>query len=92
MRLIQLSLGVIAGFGSIYFGYRLFMQATKPSKVANSGRFKIPGFGEINLRAAPGIFFAVIGAIIVYVSLSQPVKLSLGPPPGNATNEASSGH
>ena len=73
MRMVQLILGVMAGFGCIYLGYRLFALAmTRP----NSGKFKIPGFGEVNLRAAPGIFFAVIGAIIIWVCVARPFSIT----------------
>jgi hypothetical protein len=76
LRMAQLTLGVLAGFGCIYFGYRLFTLAlTKP----NSGKFKIPGFGEVSLKAAPGIFFAVIGAIIIYACVARPLSITDDP-------------
>jgi hypothetical protein len=73
-RLIQLTVGVLAGFGCIYFGYRLFFQViTTPS---DFGRFKIPGLGEVNLKAAPGVFFALIGAFVIYVCVAREISLS----------------
>ena len=75
LRMVQLILGVLAGFGCVYFGYRLFSQAME-TKNSSSGRFKIPGLGEINLKAGPGIFFALIGAIIIYVSVARTITIS----------------
>jgi hypothetical protein len=76
LRMAQLTIGVLAGFGCVYLGYRLFALAiTTP----NSGKFKIPGFGSVDLKAAPGIFFAVIGAIIIYVSVARPLTITSDP-------------
>jgi hypothetical protein len=65
LRMALQILGVLAGFGCIYFGYRLFSLVLTGT---HSGAFKIPGFGNVTLKAAPGIFFAVAGAVIIYVS------------------------
>jgi len=78
LRMVQLIFGVLVGFACIYLGYRLFSQAVD-AKNKNSGRFKIPGLGEVNLQAAPGIFFALIGAIIVYFSVARPISYSNSP-------------
>jgi hypothetical protein len=75
LRLAQLTLGVMTGFGCIYLGYKLFALTINSP---NTGQFKIPGLGEVNLRAAPGIFFALIGAIIIYVSVSRPMSVTDG--------------
>ena len=71
LRMVQLILGVLAGFGCLYFGYRLFSQALTGT---NSGTFKIPGLGNVTLKAAPGIFFALIGAIIIYFSVARTIS------------------
>jgi hypothetical protein len=73
LRMVQLIIGVLAGFGCLYLGYRLFSQA---STGTNSGSFKIPGFGNVNLKAAPGIFFALIGAVIIYASVARTMTIT----------------
>jgi hypothetical protein len=75
LRMVQLILGVLAGFGCLYFGYRLFSQAITEGSTS-SGSFKIPGIGNVSLKAAPGIFFAVIGAIIIYVCVAREMSIS----------------
>jgi hypothetical protein len=75
VRMAQMTLGILAGFCCLYFGYRLFFQAIAGT---NSGSFRIPGVGSVNLKVAPGIFFALIGATIIYVSLARPLSLDIG--------------
>lgn len=76
MRLAQLILGSLIGFLCIYFGYRLFAQI--PVNLTNDGQFKMPKIGEVKLKVAPGIFFAVLGAAIIYFSTSHPIAIKNG--------------
>jgi hypothetical protein len=48
LRMVQLILGVLAGFGCIYFVYRWFSQVVDKR---NQGNFRIPGLGQVNLKA-----------------------------------------
>jgi hypothetical protein len=60
--------GVLVGFACIFLGYKPFSQI--PVTVTNDGRVKTPRFGEVQLKVAPGIFFAVLGTVIVVVSVT----------------------
>jgi hypothetical protein len=65
MRVVPLG----CGFGSIYFGYRLFMAGVGQSNVEGEGRF---GTLSIVLKsAAPGTFFALLGAIVMVSAIMQ---------------------
>jgi hypothetical protein len=73
-RLGQLTIGVLAGIISIYFGYRLFMQI--PVNIINEGKITFPTIMDVKLKVAPGIFFAVLGALIIYVCVARKLDLS----------------
>ena len=77
MRLVQLTLGSLIGLICIYFGYKLFAQI--PVNVTNDGHFKMPQIGEAKLKVAPGIFFAILGAAIVYFSIDRPISINSTP-------------
>jgi hypothetical protein len=70
---LQLCLGSLIGFGAIYFGYRLFSQI--PVTVTNDGHFKMPKIGEAKLKVAPGIFFAIVGCVIIYFSINRSIEI-----------------
>lgn len=70
IQFIMLALAMLIGFASIYLGYRLFAQI--PIETTSDGHFKMPRFGEVKLKAAPGIFFAVFGTIIIIFVLTRP--------------------
>lgn len=36
----------------------------------------MPKLGEVKLKFAPGIFFAILGAAIIYFSLERPIQIS----------------
>ena len=74
LRIGQLLLGSIIGLVCIYLGYKLFAQI--PVKVTNDGHFKMPKIGEVKLKVAPGIFFAILGAAIVYFSIDRSISIS----------------
>jgi hypothetical protein len=74
IRVSQLVLASIIGFSCIYLGYRLFAQI--PISATNDGHFKMPKLGEVKLKAAPGVFFAVLGAAIVYFSVNRSIDIS----------------
>jgi hypothetical protein len=64
---------VIAGM-AIYLGYRLFLDVK--SKTDNEGKFQLPGGTGIYLtRVGPGIFFALFGALILWVSFRSPITI-----------------
>jgi hypothetical protein len=84
IRLVQLCLGSVIGFGCIYLGYKLFSQI--PVRVTNDGYFKMPKLWDVKLKVAPGVFFAILGAAIVYFSIDRQVGVnSVSTHNGNAT-------
>ena len=74
VRVLQLSLGSVIGLLCIYFGYRLFSQI--PVNITNDGQIKMPNLGEVKLKVAPGIFFAVLGTTIVYFSMARSIQIT----------------
>ena len=76
IRLVQLTLVSFIGFACIYFGYRLFSQI--PVTFTNDGHVKMPNLGEMKLKVAPGIFFAIIGAVIIFISVNKSISISTG--------------
>jgi hypothetical protein len=81
VRLVHLMIGSVIGLICIYFGYKLFSQI--PVNLTNDGHFKMPKVGEAKLKVAPGIFFAVLGAAIVYFSIDRSINLKSNPPQSN---------
>jgi hypothetical protein len=73
MTFIQLLVVSCIGFACIYFGYRLFAQI--PIETTNEGHVKMPKLGEVKLKVAPGIFFALLGAAIILYSLVQSTEI-----------------
>lgn len=45
----------------------------------NDGTIKMPKLGEAKLKAAPGIFFALLGTVIVYFSIDRTIDIHSGP-------------
>lgn len=78
LRIIQLILGSIIGLLCIYFGYRLFSQI--PVNLTNDGHFKMPKLGEVKLKVAPGIFFALLGTAIVYFTIDRSITIQAATP------------
>lgn len=65
---------VIAGM-AIYLGYRLFFHV--PYRRDDRGELELPGVKIVLSRVGPGVFFAALGSIVLYYSLT--VQVSLGP-------------
>ncbi len=62
---------VIIGGVSIYLGYRLFQ--TVKATGEGSGSVKLPGDVTVMVsRVAPGVFFALFGAVVVVMSYAFP--------------------
>jgi hypothetical protein len=54
------------------------------------GISKMPKIGEVKLKVAPGIFFAILGAAIVYFSTDRSISFSSGvSSAGDAVSSAS---
>lgn len=74
MRGIERLLGVVIGGCSIYFGYRLFfLHASKGAENPADGSASLSLGSKLNFamqRVAPGVFFALFGAVIVGSSMS----------------------
>lgn len=90
-RAAERLLNVIIGGGSIYLGYRLFINL--PDQPAEGeGKLFLPGDVSVYVgRVGPGVFFALFGAAIVFLSFLQPFRAT-GPAPSGevaaATAEA----
>jgi hypothetical protein len=74
LRIGQLLITSLLGFGSIFLGYRLFAQI--PVTTTADGQFKMPKVGEVKLKAGPGLFFALFGAIAIYFSIDRAIAIS----------------
>ena len=74
LRVAQLFLVSLLGFGSIWLGYRLFSQI--PITTTAGGDFKMPQFGAVKLKAGPGVFFALFGAVAIYYSVARTTEIS----------------
>lgn len=75
IRTIERLIAIIVGGFSIYLGYRLFFSV----KVNGEGAAKVKLPGDITImlsRIAPGVFFALFGALVVGVSLMNPINYS----------------
>jgi hypothetical protein len=75
IRTIERLIAILVGGFAIYLGYRLFFSV----KVTGEGaaKVKLPGDVTIMLsRIAPGVFFALFGAVVVGASLMNPVNYS----------------
>lgn len=77
LRIGQLLITSLLGFGSIFLGYRLFSQI--PVTTTADGQFKMPNIGEAKLKAGPGLFFALFGAIAIYFSIDRAITISNTP-------------
>ena len=72
----RIMVDVIAGF-AIYFGYRLFL--TLPLETQHSGKLTLPGMSVTLSRVGPGVFFAVMGALVLYTSVTSTVAVEHAP-------------
>lgn len=77
LRVGQLLITSLLGFGSIFLGYRLFSQI--PVSSTADGHFKMPKIGEVKLKAGPGLFFALFGAAAIYFSIDRAITISGAP-------------
>lgn len=85
LRGIERLLGVIVGGGSIYLGYRLFIEL--PKLTDSSGKIILPGGVSVFLsRIGPGAFFALFGAVLVAVSFRSAIQMDLPVPVRADTN------
>ncbi|RDE22879.1 hypothetical protein DV711_09980 [Motiliproteus coralliicola] len=81
LRMIErITVVLIAGV-SIFFGYRLFFHL--PFERSHEGQLELPGVKIVLSRVGPGIFFAAFGSLVLYYSLTTPIKVSL--PTANTT-------
>jgi hypothetical protein len=86
LRIGQLLITSLLGFGSIFLGYRLFAQI--PILSTAEGQIKMPRMGEVKLKAGPGVFFALLGAFVIYSSIDRAITISSAPkvvPEANAS-------
>ncbi len=76
-RAAERLLNVIIGGGSIYLGYRLFINL--PDQPAEGeGKLFLPGDVSVYVgRVGPGVFFALFGAAIVFLSFLQPFRATV---------------
>ena len=77
LRMLERLAAVIIGGVSVYLGYRLFQ--TVKATGEDSGSVKLPGDVTVMVsRVAPGVFFALFGAIVVVMSYAYPFSYEQG--------------
>lgn len=75
LRMFERIIDVIIGGLSIYLGYSLFIRL--PDLKDAKGEFTMPGTISVYLsRIGPGVFFALFGATVVSLSLSNPIVVN----------------
>ena len=72
LRMFERIIAVLIGGFSIYLGYRLFFHL--PFEKSHQGELELPGVKIVLSRVGPGIFFGVFGTLVMYYSLTNPVK------------------
>jgi hypothetical protein len=72
MRMLERVLVVCGGILAVYFAYRLFQIATVPDQAGPKFKSALVEFGIC--RLAPAVFFAGLGAYVLYASLEKPVS------------------
>lgn len=65
------SIGIAAM--TIYFGYRLF--TLLPTETTGDGKIELPNFSVVLTKLGPGVFFVALGVVVLYQSLSSPIKV-----------------
>ncbi len=71
---IQHLVAILVGMGSIYLGYRLFLEL--PRRREGETKLDLPGGVSILLsRIGPGIFFALFGAGMIVYSITKPLEI-----------------
>lgn len=73
LRIVERTLAVTIGGIAIYLGYRLFVLL--PTQTDSSGKIELPGYSVVLSKVGPGIFFAAFGAIVLYLSFANPIKI-----------------
>ena len=77
LRMVERIAAVFIGGVSVYLGYRLFQ--TVKATGEGSGSVKLPGDVTVMVsRVAPGVFFALFGAIVVVMSYAYPLSYGHG--------------
>ena len=73
LRMAERIVAVLLGGMAIYLGYRLFFHL--PFTQDNSGELQFPGVKVVLSRVGPGVFFAVLGSVVLYYSLTNEVRI-----------------
>jgi len=74
MRMVERITVVLIGGLAIYFGYRLFFHL--PFQHDNKGQLELPGVKIVLSRVGPGVFFAAFGTLVLFYSLTTPIKIT----------------
>jgi hypothetical protein len=74
MRMLERVLVVCGGILAVYLAYHLFQIATIPDQAGPKFKSALVEFGIC--RLAPAVFFAGLGAYVLYASLEKPVSPS----------------
>jgi hypothetical protein len=94
-RHLERLLIVLAGSGSIYLGYRMFLAIPRgaPAAETGEGKLELPGGVSIYItRVGPGVFFALFGAVILGLGLQHGLSLEVREQrPGVVAKDAPSG-
>jgi len=73
LRMAERIIAVLIGGLSIYLGYKLFFHL--PFQHDNEGQLELPGVKIVLSRVGPGVFFATFGTIVLFYSLTSPIKV-----------------
>ena len=74
-RSAERMLALIIGAFLIYLGYRLFVDVPKITE-QSSGNIILPGFEVTLTYVGPGVFFALFGAVVLWLSIRTQLQFS----------------
>jgi hypothetical protein len=77
LRMFERIIAVLIGGFSIYLGYRLFFHLPF-ERSKDKGELELPGVKIVLSRVGPGVFFALFGTLVLYYSMTNPVKVGSG--------------
>lgn len=73
VRMLERILAVGVGAIAIYLGYRLFVLL--PTQTDSAGKIELPGYSVVLSKVGPGVFFALFGSIVLYLSFTNPISI-----------------
>jgi len=76
LRAVERLAALVIGAMSIYLGYNLFLRLTDVTAELSkgSGTLRLPGIGVTISQVGPGVFFALFGATVVWLSVRTQMR------------------